>query len=252
MNNIIIEYDGPISDNNIRAQSIISKIFDKIEKEYCLNREFIINNFNKTKKIIIKNDAEFPYLINNEISCYCEDELVLNRVSLNKSFYNNGYTYFRKFEERNPDYFLDFYKESELVFSKGIEEFFKNNKYENINIVSNLPESIIKKELENYRLHVNIFGNAQKNFIKFNSRFNKSQLSIGKRMINLNRPFYEKFLSNFNPKDSIAVSDNFSRDLTLPLTLGFDVALIKNDYNVWAQKYMNLIGKRVIENLSEL
>jgi hypothetical protein len=97
-----------------------------------------------------------------------------------------------------------------------------------------------------------VWGDAKKYFVDPSFKERKDSMIIGERIINLKRPFYRAILQNFKPKDSIVVGDNFSMDLALPLSLGFGVILVKNEFNSWAQEYMESIGKKVIGNLCEL
>lgn len=251
MKNIIFDYDGTLNDISLRANNIVNQIFEKFTNQFSVDKDYLIENFNSLKNKIIKNDVNYPFRYNNELSCYCEDEFILNNVCFDKVLINEYYQYSLKFE-KSSELVSKAYENTKPIFSKGLEYFLDNNNYEKIYVVSNSPTKNIKKELGILGEKLTIIGNAKKYFINSCFKTKNDYIIIDNRIVNLNRTFYKNILKNFNPKETIVVGDNFSMDLALPLSMDFEVSLVKNDFNVWAQEYLQSIGKNVINNVCEL
>ena len=251
MKNIIMDYDGTATNNHERAGMVLKYILKKFSDEYNVNFDFLEKKHCLAKEELKKNDVKYPYVKLNEIVCYCEDELIIDELSLTKIMNDHCYQYFRTFQLKNPMIFSEAYEKTTPFFVEGLADFLKKN-MDNLCVVSNVSNEKISEEIMSLGLEPVVIGNARKHHVNPRLKGIKERILIGERTINIDRPFYRTILENFNPEESIVVGDNFSMDLALPLSMGFDVALVKNEYNSWAQKYMKIIGKKVIENVSEL
>jgi FMN phosphatase YigB (HAD superfamily) len=252
MENIIFDYDGTLTDNHSRAKSIKGQFFRKLINDFNAENDYLIKIFNSAKREILKDDINYPYIANNEVACYCEDELIFNDVCLKKALRENCREDFIKFEKNNASLFHDAYQKTSPVFFGGLADFLKKISGKNVYVISNSETGQISRELKTAGIELLIKGNAKKYFVKSGSVESEDKMSIGKRTINLDRPFYRDALKDFEPENSLVVGDNFSLDLSLPLSLGFDVALIKNRYNAWAAEYLKSIGKKAVGNVCEL
>jgi FMN phosphatase YigB (HAD superfamily) len=251
MKNIIFDYDGTLTNNHSRAESIKRQFFSKFINDFNASENYLEKIFNFAKEKILKDDINYPYIVGNKVACYCEDELIFNDVCFKKALRENCPNDSIKFEENNSSLFHDAYQKTSPVFFGGLADFLSKIRCENVYVISNSATEKISDELKTLGIKPIVIGNAKKYFVK-SCQAIENKISIGKRTISLDRPFYKNILKDFSPKDSVVVGDNFSLDLALPLSLGFDVMLIKNDYNAWAAEYLKSVGKKAVRNVCEL
>jgi hypothetical protein len=245
---LIFDYDGTIASNIARVGQMKDLMIGYIHKKYKLSKKEINKLYLIQKENNLKNINTKKWVIGENDACYYEDEIIFELNTLKECFkneYENIYNdIINKYDE--------FYKETVADFGSNIIALrYLKEKYD-ILIVSNSSTEKIESELKPYKLNIKVIGNAKKynSSKEYNNELFKP-LKIGERIIEVNRPYYNNVLNNFDPKITTVIGDNFSLDLALPFKKGFKIILVENSYNKYAFSFVKEHGL-VVNDLKNL